>query len=305
MPKSAVWILASVSILSPALLPAADKAPAADKTKSSSAATVTWSDIAKLPDFWTGTWQGSSPMVDGPLKNVSYTDKAKDYIARYKPVADIGFAAAGCKTPGMPLVMQIAAMPLKFMVEPGMVAIYIEGNSQTRFIHMNQPHSNPVNPGYLGESVGHWEGDTLVVDTIGFVDDITLQYGVLNAAPGGAPGGLPGPPGGLPGGPPAGPPASLSFIKNVVFGPHGPNLRMVERMRLKDRNTLEIKNTITDPTIWTTPYETTRVWTRNTGPQARPMEWVCSEALNVYDPGSDTHLSEDPEEVLRKLEKEQ
>lgn len=240
-----------------------------------------WADIAKLPDFWTGTWQGTSPMVDGPV-DVKYTEKAKAYIATYKPVTDIGFAAAGCKTPGMPLVMQIAAMPVKFMVEPGMVAIYIEGHSQTRFIHMNQPHGKPVNPTYLGESVGRWEGDTLVVDTIGFVDDITLQYGVRQLKPG-----------------------EQGMLRKVVFGPHGPDLRMVERIRLKDSNTLEIKNTITDNTIWATPYETTRVWKRKTGPQAKPMEWVCSENINVYDPATDTHSSEDPEEVLKNLEMRQ
>jgi len=220
-------------------------------------------------------------MADGQL-DVKYTDKAKTYVASYKPVADIGFGAAGCKTPGMPFVMQIAAMPIKFMVEPGMIAIYIEGHSQTRFIHMNQPHSNPVNPTYLGESVGRWEGNTLVVDTIGFVDDITLQYGVRELKLG-----------------------EKGFMKKIVFGPHGPNLHMVERMRLKDSNTLEIKNTITDNTIWTTPYETTRVWKRKTGPQAKPMEWVCSENINVYDPTTNTHATEDPEEVLKRLEKEQ
>lgn len=302
MPKSVLWTLAAVSILSPVVLPAADKAK-------SSVTVSNWGDIAKLPNLWTGTWQGSSPMVDGPL-NVSYTDAAKSYIANYKPVADIGFAGADCKTPGMPIVMQISAMPLKFMVEPGMIAIYIEGNSQTRFIHMNVPHSASINPSYLGESVGHWEGDTLVVDTRGFVDDIALQYGVRNAAPPamGAPmpSGAPSLPGGalppLPGGGPTPGGEPESFMKNVIFGPHGPNLRMVERIRLKDPNTLEIKNTITDPTIWTTPYETTRTWKRNTGPNARPMEWVCSKNFNVYDPSNDTHVSEDPEEVLKRLE---
>jgi hypothetical protein len=240
-----------------------------------------WADIANLPDLWTGTWQGTSPMVDGQI-NVKYTDKAQAYVARYKPVADISYGAAGCKTPGMPFVMQIAAMPIKFMVEPGMVAIYIESHSQTRFIHMNQPHSNPVDPSYLGESVGRWEDNTLVVDTIGFVDDIALQYGVRELKPG-----------------------EDGFLKKIVFGPHGPNLHMVERMRLKDPNTLEIKNTIMDSSIWSTPYETTRTWKRRSGSHAKPMEWVCSENINIFDPTTNTHLSEDPEVVLKRLETQQ
>ena len=52
-----------------------------------------------------------------------------------------------------------------------------------------------------------------------------------------------------------------------------------------------------------TPYETTRTWKRKTGPQAKSMEWVCSENINVFDPTTDTHVSEDPVEVLKRLGK--
>jgi hypothetical protein len=35
------------------------------------------------------------------------------------------------------------------------------------------------------------------------------------------------------------------------------------------------------------------------------MEWVCSENINIFDPTTNTHLSEDPEVVLKRLETQQ
>lgn len=242
----------------------------------SSPQSSSWAEIERLPDFWTGTWQGISPMVDPPMQ-ISYTPQAQAYIAKYKPVSDIRFAEAGCKTPGMPFVMQIAALPIKFMAEPGMIAIYLEEFSQTRFIHMDRGHRDPVVPSYLGDSVGRWEGDTLVIDTIGFVDYTTLQYGTreMTAEDGD------------------------SFLRGVIFGPHGPNLRMVERVRLTDPNTLEIKNTIHDDTVFASPIETTRVWKR-TGKDSEPMEFVCTDSLDSYDPTTDQHVVVDPEKAIKR-----
>ena len=42
-----------------------------------------------------------------------------------------------------------------------------QADHQIRHIHLDVPHSNTVKPSWYGESVGHYEGDTLVVDTIG------------------------------------------------------------------------------------------------------------------------------------------
>jgi hypothetical protein len=41
-------------------------------------------------------------------------------------------------------------------------------DNDVRTIHMNRPHPKNLKPTYMGDSTGHWEGDTLVVDTIGF-----------------------------------------------------------------------------------------------------------------------------------------
>ena len=244
------------------------------------AAGIEWADVTKLPDFFTGNWQSRMSFLDGPT-NIPYTAQAKAYVAKYKPIQDIPFAGANCKTPGMPIVQRLGS-PLKFFYEPGMIAIYIENSSMTRFIKLNAEHSARPNPTYLGESVGHFEGDTLVVDSIGF-DDILLQYGAL---PGQATGPFVLPP-------------------EVIFGPHGPNLRMVERIRLRDPDTLEDQLTIYDDTVWKQPYvePAVQIFKRARGEDGWPGEWVCNSAnILAFDPSSNKTIEEDPAEVLKRLQ---
>ena len=47
------------------------------------------------------------------------------------------------------------------------VALLYLSDHQVRHVRLNVPHSDRLTPSWLGESVGHYEGDTLVVDTIG------------------------------------------------------------------------------------------------------------------------------------------
>ena len=240
-----------------------------------------WTDVTKLPDFFTGNWQSRTSFLDTP-SNVPLTDKAKAYVAQYKPIEDIPFAGPTCKTPGMPIIQRLGS-PLKFFYEPGMIAIYVENSSMTRFIKLNGKHAARPNPTFLGDSVGHFEGDTLVVDTVGF-DDVLLQYGDL-------PGKGTGP---------------FVLPPEAIFGPHGPNLRMVERIRLVDPDTLEDKLTIYDDAVWKQPYVSSPVQTfkRNRGEDGWPHEWVCNTADTlIFDPNQGKTIQEDPAEVLKRLQK--
>jgi hypothetical protein len=80
-----------------------------------------------------------------------------------------------------------------------------------------RPHRPEVPPSYRGDSVGHWEGDVLVVDTRNFTDD-TWMWAEGRASP------------------------------------HSDELRIVERYRRVDRNTLEIEATVYDPKALTAPW---------------------------------------------------
>lgn len=244
-----------------------------------------WEDARKMPDFFTGIWVSRSPMVDDFIK-VGYTKKAQEYIANYKPRSDIPLAGENCKTPGMPVVARSSAHQ-KWMYEPGMLAIYLEAQSQTRFIYLNRDKPPSTNPTYLGNSIGHFEGDTLVVESVGFVEDIMFQYGTVAKEKSGG----------------GGPTSGQSFLSNVIWGPHGPNLRMVERMRLVEPDKLEVQLTVYDDTVFTEPYRAaTHYYTRRK--EVVPQEWVCSLTVDRYDEKSNQMQSLTPEEALQLLRKQ-
>ena len=223
-----------------------------------------WRDIASQPDFWQGTWQSVSPIADDFPTRPDYTPAAQDYVSHYKPVEDSPFA--NCKPLGLPFVMNIGGMPMKFFQSPGMIALYIESSGMTRFIHTDgRKHSERPNPSYLGESIGHWEGDTFVVDTTGFAPDTLFQLGKLDKSA-------------LAQGDP-------SPLSGVIFGTHGPNLRLVERMRLVDFNTLEIQTTLHDDTVFKKPYALpARRYLRGIERRNDPQEWACTDNRDYFDP---------------------
>lgn len=253
----------------------AEMAPPTATAQGKARQAAAWAEIAKWPNLWEGSWQGVSPILEEYSTPAAYTPQAQKFVDAYKPVEDSTFA--NCHPQGMPFVMNIAAMPLKFLPTAGMIALYIEGFGTTRFIFMDgRKHSESPNPTYLGESIGHWEGDTLVVSTVGLKPDTTLQIGLkpipkdlqrdslLNVDSSvGNPG-----------------------IKGIpVYGEHGPDLRFVERMRLKNFNTLEIQTTVYDDSIFAKPYAyPPRTWHRYVGKHSEPQEWYCSDNRDYVSP---------------------
>lgn len=97
-------------------------------------------------------------------------------------------------------------------------------DSQVRRIYLDVPHSSNPKPSWYGESVGHYEGDTLVVDTIG-----------LN---------------------------SKTYVDNYRT-PHTEKLHVVERWRMvNDRKTLEATVTVEDPDTYFEPWSGVRRFRR-------------------------------------------
>jgi hypothetical protein len=264
-------------------------------------------DITKMPDLFTGMWMTMAGFVEDDKKlNVPFTPKAQQYVAAYKHKRDIPYAEDGCRSPGLPIAMRIGGP--KFSYSPGLISIYMGTAGHTRFIRMNQPMGT-TSPKYYGNSVGHWEGDTLVVETKDFVPEITFQYGVgdplppaetvgtANLGPPPAGAGRGGPPPGVPGEPVA----SLTALSAAIWGPHGEDMHMLERMRLVDADTLVIKTTIFDDTVWTKPYEmATRTYKRRAGD---PSEWICTVSVTAFDPDTNTYVDKDPEEMVKYLDK--
>jgi hypothetical protein len=81
-----------------------------------------------------------------------------------------GFAAPETKQtcwPGSVPNMLSIPSELEMLQTPDVVTILYSNDHQVRHIYMNKPHSQHVTPSWYGESVGHYDGDTLVVDTVG------------------------------------------------------------------------------------------------------------------------------------------
>jgi hypothetical protein len=201
-----------------------------------------WTAIAKLPDF-TGVWEATfggggrgrgaraSAVPAGPQLTAQAAAKRKQLQSEAREDNQ----TANCLPPGMPGIMG-QPYPMEFLLTPGLVTIVIEAYTQVRHIYTDG-RPLPADPDlkFHGTSVGRWEGDTLVVETIGFSPLTELAANV----------------------------------------PHGDTMKIVERFRLTDHDTMSIETTITDPDVLTAPYTTTRTLKRHRNWTI--SEYVCQE----------------------------
>jgi hypothetical protein len=137
--------------------------------------------IAKGPDGPTPRTPEGKPDLSGVWGYAGYTsDIAKDYDVGQLPMTPLGEALflerqanqgrddpeARCLPTGVP---RRDPYPSKIIQTADLVVILFEGNIHSyRQIFLNQEHPKNLEPTWYGHSVGHWEGDELVVDTIGF-----------------------------------------------------------------------------------------------------------------------------------------
>ena len=158
--------------------PEAEKAPAAHIDHMD--LTGTW-DRYRAPGFKIDPrFTSSIPVETNPPLKPKYL---AEWRARQKAAheADVrgqplygGYAQ--CLPDGMPAMM-MAMFPMQVLQTPGQITVIQEAYRQVRYIYLDQTQV-PIadaEPGFWGHSVGHWEGDTLVVDTVGFNDKAWLD----------------------------------------------------------------------------------------------------------------------------------
>jgi hypothetical protein len=144
--------------------------------------------------FFSGTWEdpfpqevlrdpNAPPVQRNTQPPVPFNDKAKAEmearrakLAQSKPTELTGGAA--CMPGGFPGMMG-PVFPLEVLQSPGQVTIVAEAFSQIRRIYLNEKQLafEDAEPYFWGHSVGHWEGNTLVVNTIGLKDSIRIGGG--------------------------------------------------------------------------------------------------------------------------------
>ncbi len=127
-----------------------------------------------------------------------------------------------CLPPGVPRIMLIP-FPMRIVQIPGEVIMLFEYDHYARYIRMDRrEHAKGLNLTWMGDSIGRWEGDTLVVDTVGLNDKTWLDQ---------------------------------------VGHPHSDALHVVERIRRIDHDTLQDDLTIDDPRAYTKPWTGRQVFT--------------------------------------------
>lgn len=182
-----------------------------------------WQAIARWPDFQGGIW--FAPQADGrPVAtDLPLTEEA---LAQSKEIAKkfwAGDFGGSCKPRGLP-----RHLGNQFIYSPGMIVMLGQADYYqiVRRIYMDH-QQEVIEPAYFGTSNGHWEGDTLVIETTGFWPDQDLT----------------------------------DFVPG-----HG-ETSMTERYRLLEPGKLQLQLRIVNPKVLTRPYEVTRVYTLQAGEQ--------------------------------------
>ena len=144
-----------------------------------------YAELDKLPAWSNGVWYlsfGRRPGAGGPPKPPSYTPEAAkavaDFNAKRKEGENLQTEDANCVPPGMPRMLQMP-YPIEFLFTPGRVTILTEAYMQVRRIYTDgrKLPADP-DPQFNGNSVGHWEGDVLVVETVGLEPKTTLMTAI-------------------------------------------------------------------------------------------------------------------------------
>jgi len=125
-----------------------------------------------------------------------------------------------CDPIGIPRIYNTPNL-FKFVQTPDCVYIFHETGSYWRQIAMNKEHPKDPGPSWWGDSVGKYEGNTLVVDTIGFNDKTRLDH---------------------------------------LGRPHTDALHLTERWRRVDPQTLQLDLTFDDPKAYTRPFPGRRLF---------------------------------------------
>ena len=133
-------------------------------------------------------------------------------------------ARSSCAPGGVPGFMTFPAQPVHFIQTPKQVLMLYQGNAEVRRIYMDVAHTSNPKPSFYGESVGRYDGDTLVIDTIG-----------LN---------------------------NKTFL-DAYRTPHSDKLHVVERWRMTpDGQMMQVTMRIEDPEAFNAPFSATTSYRR-------------------------------------------
>jgi len=172
------------------------------------------------PNIWVGDYNNPilQPWVADEIRRTGAMESSgESYLVAYQT----------CWPTGMPPVLTLREN-VQLLQEPDMITVIYQRDHMQRRIYLNQEHPDNVEPSWYGHSVGHYEGDTLVVDTIGLdTRSVVDRYG--------------------------------SF--------HTEQIHVVERYNIvNDGTALRVDFTVDDPAAFTTQWGASITYRRGQGP---------------------------------------
>jgi hypothetical protein len=191
----------------------------------------------------------SAPLSDGSQgRGPDAPSLTPQYMAKWEIISKSRIAGsseydntAKCLPPGMPGMM---SMPygMEVMQTKDKITFFSELNDALRRVYLDgrKPTQKVLDdPTYAGYSTGHWEGDTLVVDTVALRDN--------------------------------------TFIEG--FSPHSDAMTVKERIRFLSPGLLEDRITVTDPMALTKPWGTVKTYRKAGPGKDELREFACAEGI--------------------------
>ena len=214
-----------------------------------------WANLAKLPD-WSGVWNPKITDQDMQVKtNMPPWIPAANELIQFQLAEEKAGRPpplfVNCLPEAMPSWMLITHNAMEVLFTPGRVTMLGEsdGNRLRRIYTDGRPHPEDPDPTFHGHSIGKWEGDTLVIDTIGIL------------------------------------PQSLIAVSEAAGVPNNGDMRVIERIRLVGKDELHDEIEVIAPKVLTKPWKTTRIFFRQRARKYDIVEGVCLEGY--FAPGKD------------------
>lgn len=215
---------------------------------------VTWPD-------WTGIWYPDWGALfserAGPAKLTPAAQaKYEQYLEETREHGPSQYLQANCIPPGLPGVLQ-QPYPIEILYSPGRVTIFTEAYEQAIRIYLDgRPLPEDPDLFFNGTTVGHWEGDTLVFESVGFNLLTSIQPGIG----------------------------------------HSEKMRIDGRIALREPDLLVIEMTITDPEVLAEPFVTKVAYKQDNSFPIREWVCAENNRLRAHEGGANIDLGLDEED---------
>jgi hypothetical protein len=213
--------------------------------------------LADTPDF-SGVWlpdikdQKRQETANMPPWKPEVLTQVQHLIAEEKAGRPF-LVLSHCLPHGMPSWMLMTHNAFELLATPGRITMLgeVDGNRMRRIYLDGRPHPEDPDLSLFGHSIGHWEGDTLAVDTTAIA------------------------------------PQAFIAISEAVGIPNDGDMHVVEHLRLSAANVLSDELEITAPKVLTSTWKTTRIFRRYPDRHYEITEGECAQ--EDLTPGKDAN----------------